>query len=114
MFACICKYVKKTTFFVAVKAIRIKKVCCRNVAITRLTKELNAVFALAESLPTSATRNGRFQLNRVEIQITKPTIQKYVILSFLKTKSKFQTLFRFFYSIFLGVSSIIKLDDCIF
>ena len=91
---------EKTTFFVAVKAIRIKKVCCHNVAITRLTKELNAVFALAESLPTSATRNGRFQLNRVEIQITKPTIQKYVILSFLKTKSKFQTLFRFSYSVF--------------
>ena len=93
----------KTTFLVAILAIPAKKRLlsqCSNYAPAERIEHIFCASRKPANFCHPEGSNGRFQLNRVEIQITKPTIQKYVILSFLKTKSKFQTLFRFSYSIF--------------
>ena len=55
----------KPTFFVAILVIRKKKRFCRKLANTRPTKELKAFFALAESLPTSATLGLEYFSNKI-------------------------------------------------
>ena len=95
----------KNLFFVAILALCAKKRLlsqCSNYAPDERIERIFCVSQKPANFCHPEGSNGRFQLNRVEIQIRKPTIQTYVILCFLKTKSKFQTLFRFSIQFFYG------------